>query len=92
MLVTKKRITLNNKIKTQHGHDTDTSYWTTLFSFNTDSFKRKHCCLQFTLLLVTIANCMKPCMSYMCGYIVTNIYMVGELTAIKTDKLGGETV
>lgn len=80
MLVTKKRITLNNKIKTQHGHDIDTSYWTTLFSFNTDSFKEN------------IANCMKPCMSYMCGYIVTNIYMVGELTAIKTDKLGGETV
>lgn len=39
---------------------------------------------------------MKPCMSYMCGYIITllitNIYRVGALTAIETDKLGGETV
>lgn len=35
---------------------------------------------------------MKPCMSYMCGYIITNIYRVGALTAIETDRLGGETV
>lgn len=49
MLVTKKRITLNNKIKTQHGHDIDTSYWTTLFSFNTDIFKEN------------IAACNSPC-------------------------------
>lgn len=35
---------------------------------------------------------MKPCMSYMCGYIITNIYRVGALTAIETDKFGGETV
>lgn len=35
---------------------------------------------------------MKPCTSYMCGYIITNIYRVGALTAIETDKLGGETV
>lgn len=35
---------------------------------------------------------MKPCMPYMCRYIITNIYMVIALTAIETDKLGGETV
>lgn len=35
---------------------------------------------------------MKPCMSYMCRYKITNIYRVGALTAIETDKLGGETV
>lgn len=93
MLVTKKNIKLNNKMKTQQGQDIDTSYWTTLFSFNTEiSEKKNHCYLQFTLLLVTIANCMKPCMSYMCGYKITNIYRVGALTAIETDKLGGETV
>lgn len=28
----------------------------------------------------------------MCGYKITNIYRVGALTAIETDKLGGETV
>lgn len=31
-------------------------------------------------------------MSYMCRYKITNIYRVGALTAIETDKLGGETV
>lgn len=35
---------------------------------------------------------MKPCMSYMCRYKITNIYRVGALTTIETDKLGGETV
>lgn len=35
---------------------------------------------------------MKPCMPYMCRYIITNIYRVIALTAIEIDKLGGETV
>lgn len=35
---------------------------------------------------------MKLCMFYMCGYIIINIYMVGEFTVIKIDKLGGEIV
>lgn len=91
MLVTKKRITLNNKIKTQHGHDIDTSYRTTLFSFNTDIFKENIAacnspCFWWQLLTVWSHVCLT------CADIITNIYMVGELTAIKTDKLGGETV
>lgn len=51
MLVTKKNIKLNNKIKTQQGQDIDTSYWTTLFSFNTEISKKKK----------TIATCNLPC-------------------------------
>lgn len=41
MLVTKKNIKLNNKMKTQQGQDIDTSYWTTLFSFNTEISEEK---------------------------------------------------
>lgn len=56
-----------------------------------------------TVLKENIAACNSPCFWWQlltvwshvcltCADIITNIYMVGELTAIKTDKLGGETV
>lgn len=51
MLVTKKRITLNNKIKTQHGHDIDTSYWTTVLCSASIQ----------TVLKENIAACNSPC-------------------------------